>query len=153
MSDTQTIPALEISRTFKAPRAQVFAAFTQPELLAKWFGPPTTTFVNATVDLRVGGRYRIHIRGEEDYIVSGVFTEIQPPARLAYTWAWEEDEASPTPETMSGGESLVTIELVDRGNETEMLFKQEHLASMDAVASHNAGWTGSFDKLSALLAS
>jgi len=43
MNDTQTAQVLTIKRTFNAPRDRVFAAFTSPELLRDWFGPPGST--------------------------------------------------------------------------------------------------------------
>src|SRR5215471_10855310 len=48
-----------MTRVFNAPRALVFKAFTQPELLKRWLlGPPGWSMPVCEIDLRVGGRYR-----------------------------------------------------------------------------------------------
>lgn len=96
---------LVLSRTFAAPRERVFRAWTDPAILKKWWaaGPGFTPTV-AEVDLRVGGRYRLGMRAPDqgaDYIVAGTYREVQRPARLVYTWAWEGT---------AGPETLVTVE-------------------------------------------
>ncbi len=67
-----TETTLIIKRTFNAPRAKVFEAWTKPEQLKEWFSPNETYVVPvSTVDLRVGGTYRIGMkppnRGLSDY--------------------------------------------------------------------------------------
>ena len=50
---------LVITRSFNAPRALVFDAFTKPELVKRWLlGPPGWTMPVCEIDLNVGGRYR-----------------------------------------------------------------------------------------------
>jgi uncharacterized protein YndB with AHSA1/START domain len=78
-----------IERDIDAPRSLVFEAWTDPKHLVHWYYASegwTTPF--ADVDLDVGGKFRIGFAspdGAYDFVFSGTFTEIVPPARLAYT--------------------------------------------------------------------
>jgi uncharacterized protein YndB with AHSA1/START domain len=141
-------PSLTIRRTFNAPRERVFAAWTQPEELKNWFGPPGFTIPELAMDVRTGGKYRIVMVSPEGekHIVDGVFSEVRKPERLAYTWRWEEDDGSKARDT------FVTIEFHDKGKETEMVFTHEGFASEESRENHNKGWTGIFEKLAAYLA-
>ncbi|MBK5187009.1 MAG: SRPBCC domain-containing protein [Gemmatimonadaceae bacterium] len=67
------------------------------------------------IDLRVGGRYRLTMRGPDgvDHRVSGVYRVIDPPARLEYTWMWDNEHVD--------GETIVTIEFLDCGGSTEIV--------------------------------
>ena len=85
--------ALELSHRFAAPREKVFEAWTDPEVLRRWWAAaPTWDTPLAEVDLREGGSYRLSMRTDtgEVHTVRGEYTEVRPPERLAYTWAWEE---------------------------------------------------------------
>jgi uncharacterized protein YndB with AHSA1/START domain len=130
--------ALNLRRTFKAPRERVFRAWTDPEKLAKWWGPETRTCPFAELDARPGGRWRTCMRDEngDEAWVQGVYREVEPPARLVFTWAWENDG-------VPGHETLVTIEFHDRGDETEMVFTHEGFETEEGRDLHNQGWTSS----------
>lgn len=142
MNDIKAIPAIEIRRTFKAPRASVFDAWTKPEALRQWFGPAGMTVPEANVDLREGGRYRIVIidTDGDPNIAVGTYTTVRRPERLAYSWAWEEN-GNPGPQTQ------ITIDFLERGDETEMVFKHEGFATVESREGHLGGWTTTFDKL------
>lgn len=130
--------ALNLRRTFKAPRERVFRAWTDPEMLAKWWGPETRSCPFAELDPRPGGRWRTCMRdqdGDEAW-VQGVYREVDPPARLVFTWAWE-DKGVP------GHETLVTIDFLDRDGATEMIFTHEGFETEDGRNLHNEGWTSS----------
>ena len=96
MNDTQaaTPPTLVIRRTFNAPRVPVFAAWTDPAIIRRWFAPPGGDCEDAAFDARDGGHYRIAMRNSdgEEYIATGVITEFHKPERLAYTFRWREDD-------------------------------------------------------------
>jgi uncharacterized protein YndB with AHSA1/START domain len=80
---------ITISRTVAASPERVFAAWTDAEQLAAWWWPQLagTTY---DVDARPGGRFRIHgpVIGAT---VTGVYTEVDRPRRLSFTWRWEDD--------------------------------------------------------------
>lgn len=82
---------IRITSTFKAPRERVFDAFTKPELLKRWFGPPGWTVPSSEIDLRPGGKYRHTIRSAEgqQLVLAGEYREVVRPDRLAATERWE----------------------------------------------------------------
>ena len=82
-----------ISRTFDAPRAVVFEAFTRPEHIAQFWGPKGTTAPRCEVDLRVGGEFRVELRGPDGaiYPCTGIYREIAPPDRLVYAGTADDD--------------------------------------------------------------
>lgn len=101
---------LTLARRLKAAPDKVFAAWTNPTLLVRWFGPAAAPQdrVRADMDVRVGGRYRIRFDGADGQPrqVGGVYREIDPPRRLVFSWAWDT-----TPER----QSLVTVTLMPDG--------------------------------------
>jgi len=140
---TITKPSLTIKRRFNAPPEKVYAAWTDPEKLARWMGPAGTKSVQAECDLRVGGRYAIKmIMPDDEHNVSGVYREIVPNERLSFTWAWRS-----TPER----ESLVTVTFKKDGDGTIMTLLHEQFFDEKARDDHNRGWTGTMDKLEAYL--
>lgn len=134
---------LEVKRLIKAPRERVFAAWTTPDAIHKWFGPETCRVLSAQVDLRVGGEYRIraHSEPQGEVEVGGVFREVKRPSRLAYTWVWTD---APMNEI---GETLVTVECVDANGFTEVRLRHEGFPSAEPRDKHNHGWNGCLDKL------
>ena len=141
---------LRLVRTFDAPRERVYAAWTDREQFAQWFGPQGVTTVSCDLDVRTGGEWRL-VGQEADrrYAVSGKYLEVTPPERLRFTWAWHEqgDHASPREH-----ETIVSIEFKAKGAKTEMTMIQGRFLDRISVEKHNAGWTSSFGKLDALLA-
>src|SRR5215471_5530713 len=74
-------------RVFDAPRALVWKAWTDPKMMAQWFGPRGFTNPICELDVRIGGSLRIVMRGPDgtDYPMKGKFREITPPERLVFT--------------------------------------------------------------------
>jgi uncharacterized protein YndB with AHSA1/START domain len=74
---------LTLVRTFSAPRALVFEVWTDPKHLAQWWGPQGFTNPVCEFDPRVGGAFRIHMRGPDGvtYPMKGIIQEIVPPER------------------------------------------------------------------------
>ncbi len=86
MTNAQQPTPLRISRTFQAPRAAVFAAWSSADRIKRWFGPATYTVPDATVDMRAGGTFDVCMRspdGEENWM-RGNFVEVTPPSRLVF---------------------------------------------------------------------
>src|SRR2546423_10854397 len=136
-----TAPALEVRRTFNAPRQRVFDAWTQPALMKQWKAPGDMSVAVAEVDLRVGGAYRVDMREPKGNVqrVVGVYREVDPPRRLVYTWTWETNS--------DATDSIVTVEFHERGNATEIVLRHEGLANTQSRAGHERGWVLCFDKL------
>ncbi|HET9618824.1 MAG TPA: SRPBCC domain-containing protein [Pseudolabrys sp.] len=138
-------PSLTIRRRFKAPPARVYAAWTEPAQIARWFGPGKVEIVDAVFETRAGGRFAIRARSPdtgEDHNVSGVVKEAVPNAKVVYTWAWQS-----TPDR----QSLVTVEFRPDGGGTLLTLTHEQFADEAARDRHNMGWTGALDKLDAYL--
>jgi uncharacterized protein YndB with AHSA1/START domain len=137
-------PSLTLKRRYNAPPAKVFAAWIDPEKLARWFGPEGVTGVQADVDLRVGGRYDIKARTPtEEHKVGGVYREIVPNEKLVFTWAWQS-----TPDR----QSVVTVVFKPDGDGTLLTLTHEQFFDEDARDRHQHGWTGALDKLTRMFA-
>jgi uncharacterized protein YndB with AHSA1/START domain len=135
-------PSLTLKRRLNAPPEKVYAAWTKPEQVARWFKPGNVESVSAEADLRVGGRYRIIGRTPDDvHDVSGVYREVVPNEKLVFTWAWKS-----TPER----ESLVTITLKADGDGTILTLTHEQFFDEAARDRHRGGWSSALDKLEQL---
>lgn len=145
---TKTETSLRVSRVIKGDREAVFRAWTEPEQLKSWSCPEGATVEDARIELRVGGRYRLRMRGSEDQIHTavGVYREVTPPRRLVYTWEWEEEDHAV-------GETLVTVEFHEVGGATEVVLTHELFPAAEATAAHEQGWTSCLDRLERLFAS
>jgi uncharacterized protein YndB with AHSA1/START domain len=135
--ETAEATRLEIRRILKAPVASVYAAWTDPQQVSQWMAPgddfgPT----EATADVRVGGSYRIVMRGPDGELhrVGGVYQEVVPNRRLVYSWAWES-----TPERVS----RVTVEFrPSSGESTELVLTHDRFFDTEARDKHGHGWQG-----------
>lgn len=148
MASTQTQGlALTVRRTYAADRERVFRAFTEPKELMQWFSPEGMTTPEVTLDLKVGGAFRIVMQAPDgsQHIASGTYREIRRPERVVCTWRWEGGMAS------HKGETLLTIELVARGKDTEVVLTHEGFPDEDARAQHDKGWTSTLACLDAAL--
>jgi uncharacterized protein YndB with AHSA1/START domain len=78
-------------RVFDAPRERVFAAYTDPESIPRWWGPRRMTTTVDEMDVRVGGRWRFVMSepGGPEQAFKGVYREITPPERVMATFEWE----------------------------------------------------------------
>jgi len=84
---------VQLTRVLRAPPGKVFAAWTDPALLERWWiGVGGWVDAKAEVDLRVGGRYHLSMQDDRGALhgVVGVYTEVAPD-RLGFTWTWEND--------------------------------------------------------------
>ncbi len=141
---------LNVKRVIKAKRERIFDAWTKPELIAKWFGcnEHGKSNVTATADLWVGGAYRIDMGERDEHgnctsVVIGTYTEIIPNERLCFTWGWPDN---PAPET------LVTVELRDVADGTEVTIRHERLENQDVRDLHAHGWVECLESLEQFLA-
>jgi uncharacterized protein YndB with AHSA1/START domain len=75
---------IRFTRTLAAPPEAVFAAWTDPERLARWWDPAGEPLLRCDIDLRVGGAFTFVGRGHPEMPFSGVYREIAPPARLFF---------------------------------------------------------------------
>ena len=146
---------LQVRRTFPDPRERIFAAWTQREHLAKWMcrATPQHRAEYLEHDLRPGGRYRIQIAAPngDRLLIFGEYREIRPAEKVSFTWQCERTPAtggSPVNET---GETLVTVEFFDRGQQTEVLLTHTGFFNAETRDRHQRGWNGCFDTLASVL--
>ena len=138
-------PSLTLKRRIKAAPEKVYAAWTEPEKLMQWFGPDEGKVVSAKTDVRVGGGFRIvfHTMDGEQHDVSGIYNEVEPNRKLAFSWAWR---------TMPERESQLTLTFKPDGDATLFTLFHEQFADQAARDGHEQGWNGALDKLERLLA-
>jgi uncharacterized protein YndB with AHSA1/START domain len=137
-----TRPSLTLKRHLNAAPEKVYAAWTDPQKIARWIGPAQVKAgsVQAEIDARTGGRFRLSFTAEngEYHQVGGVYRELVPNQRLVFSWAWHS-----TPER----ESQVTISLQPDGDGTLLTLHHEQLFDQAARDGHERGWIGWLDKL------
>lgn len=140
-----TKPSLTLKRHLNAKPEAVYAAWTDPEKIVKWFGPDTGPVTQAEADVRVGGHYAVtfHTEDGEEHHVSGVYREVVPNERLAFTWAWR---------TMPERESFVIVLIRPDGDGSMLTLIHEQFFDEPARDRHREGWTGCLDKLERVLA-
>ena len=101
---------VQVTRSFKAPRALVYRAYTEPQLVQRWLlGPPGWSMPVCEMDVRVGGGFRWRWRSDQDgneFGFSGTFREVQPASRLVHTEAYEPVTAG---DSYPGPEAIVTV--------------------------------------------
>lgn len=133
-------PSLTLKRRLKASPAEVYASWTEPAKLVKWFGPDAGPVKQAELDVRVGGRYFVVFNTEdgEEHHVSGVYREVVPNEKLVFTWTWRS-----TPERESRVTVLIALE--DRGS--LLTLHHERFFDEKVRDDHRRGWNGCLDKL------
>lgn len=141
---------LVIKRVFSAPVEQVFAAWTQPDVLAKWFGPPGFEVKYTCLDLCVGGAYEIVIESPQGQSVrhSGQYVEIDVPKKLVFTWILDDQPCQGSQGQCA--ETLVTIDFTPQGQSTQITLMHEQLPDQKAYDGHSFGWNACFDALQLL---
>ena len=144
LSDT----VLQVRRSFAAPVDRVFAAWTQPELMRRWWVPPSfpVTLVGIEMDARTGGSYCLtfaHPDAPEPMAFHGRYIEVVPDARLVWTNE-ESDDGAVTTVTFEAEGDVTIVTLEERCPTREALD-----AAMEGSA---AGLPMQFDALAELLA-
>jgi uncharacterized protein YndB with AHSA1/START domain len=133
---------VQVRRTLAAPREAVFRAWTDPELLARWFRPSGTWTEGAEADVRPGGRWQIAMTAlGRSFSAFGEYVEITPPERLVFSFGWERVPF------VRLTDSVVTVELAERGGHTELVLTHERLANRGLRAWHRMGWRSCLDEL------
>jgi len=146
------IRSLTIVRTFDAPRALVWQAWTDPKHMMQWWGPAGSDNPSCELDVRPGGKIRIHMRGPGfDHVVGGEFREVDPPRHLSFiALGFNDENGNPRLENMN------SVNFEEVGGKTMMTIRVDVLrASPDllpAIEGMDTGWNQSFDRLADLLA-
>ncbi|MGB0956007.1 MAG: SRPBCC family protein [Panacagrimonas sp.] len=134
--------SLSLVRELNASLEQAFSAWTNPQLMEKWFAPGEKQ-AQVSLDLRVGGRYRVQMRDPDGttHVVGGEYRQIEPNRRIVKTWQWEGSEEV----------SEVTVAFRQMSPEqTEVTLTHARFPESETKDRHVQGWSGCLVKLVAL---
>jgi uncharacterized protein YndB with AHSA1/START domain len=149
MMDAPEPTTLIVVRTIAAPVADVFQAWTDPELLARWLAPGPLVVTHASADARPGGEYRIVAVDPlgAEHVTVGEYREVVHNARLVQTWVYL---SHPQIERYY---TLLTVDFRSRDpRSTELTITQELLLTEIDREGNRMGWTLCLDKLERALA-
>jgi uncharacterized protein YndB with AHSA1/START domain len=134
--------SMTLMRRIAARPALVFDALTTPESIAQWWGPDAGPVLDAKMDARVGGRFRVRFRmlDGSEHESSGEILELVRPQRLVLSWRWTGGQEDP-------GESRLSFVLREVDGGVELTLTHALLDNEETAASHTDGWSGSLDKL------
>jgi uncharacterized protein YndB with AHSA1/START domain len=119
-----------------APIEVVYAAWTDPETMARWLSPMGDAEVEA--DVRLGGSFRVVMVGGDMRIEhTGKYLTVDPPRLLSFTWRSPYTGSAP---------SVVTLTLTSDGDSTHLLLVHERLSD-EAAESHREGWGAMLTRL------
>jgi uncharacterized protein YndB with AHSA1/START domain len=138
MNEATRSHALRVSERVRATPERLFRAWTEPDQLRHWWflQGEGWAFAGASVDLRVGGRYRLAMTNPagQTHAACGIYREIDPPTRLVFTWDWE----NPADQV---GETIVTVEFKDVGiGTTEIVVTHRRFADAAKMSGHERAW-------------
>ena len=141
---SETMQQVLITKVFDAPRELVWAAWTDPAQVARWFGPEGFEVPpeSVTIDLRVGGAYELTmVGGGGRQPLTYEIVELDPPRLLVL-------RCDPIPEVGIHEETFTRVELHDHGGKTRMTLSDGPYTETRYA---EAGWNGAFEKLAAAL--
>lgn len=164
-SDSATARAFTMTRTFDAPRALVFKAFSEAERLAQWWGPTGFEIQVSRLEFRPGGIFHYKMASPNGHDMWGRFTfrEIVEPERIVWINSFSDPEGAvaPAPFDMAFPlEILNTVTLEEQGGKTILSLHStpinetpEERATFDGMFdSMQVGFGGTFDQLAEFLA-
>ena len=126
---------LVLRRLIDAPRDLVFEVWSDPLHVAEWWRPAGYTTPVFEMDFRVGGGFRYCIRkAGRDGWARGIYRDIVPPSRLAFTFQWQSGDVAHDAET------LVTVTFEVREGGTLLTFRQEPFSTSESRHGHGVGW-------------
>jgi uncharacterized protein YndB with AHSA1/START domain len=127
-SDTQIL----ITREFDAPRHLVYRAYTEPELIRRWWSGDRGTVDSIEVDLRVGGSWRYVMTANDRFEVAfhGEYREIVPDEKLVSTEVYEG---------MPDASALDTVSFTEQDGCTTLTILVEHSEQAHRDAHINSG--------------
>ena len=144
MSDTDT--TLRIERLIAAPPDVLFALWIEPAQLLRWWAPDGHVPSVDLLDVKTGGRWRTTMRRPDGGLVatSGVYRIVEPPHRLSFTWAWEDENGA------RGHESEVAVSFEAAPGGTRLVLLQARFENKDIGDRHVIGWSSALDRIAAI---
>lgn len=137
---------VRIERTFDASAEEVFDAWTNPEVMRRWFHcEPDWSTPKAEVDLRVGGHVRIVMRRPDctEVEAHGEYTLIDRPHHLVMIWTFGDDPSN---------EQLIELTFSESDGSTTVLMVNSGISTDERRDAQDEGWHGCLDELERVLA-
>ena len=140
--------AVTVRRDVSAARERVFEAFQNRDWLARWFSP------SAQVEMQIlefqfrpegAFRFRYFFPDASQSTVKGLYRSIVPPKELTFSWVWEE------PDRHAGLVTEVKVDLIARGDSTEVVVTHDRLPDRDSKDRYATGWSIYLDRLTSCL--
>jgi uncharacterized protein YndB with AHSA1/START domain len=130
-------------RRMPAPREIVFEAWIDPKGIHEWMCPGDAISAEATLDVRVGGSFRLVMKSKDtDHVHIGTYQVVEPPSKLVFTWAGADNP---------GDVTLVTVEFFPHGDESELVLTHERFSKGDLAQRYESGWGTIAEKFAAYL--
>lgn len=150
-SNAGKVDVVRVQRTYTASREEIFDAFTVPEMLVQWWGPPGNVTKWAEIDLRPGGQFHIHMSGEDgsyESAIAGTYLEVSRPSRLVMEMTEHCNGAPEIFDATKLAPTIVTIDLKDLGGgQTELTLVHRGFDDPVVADAHQMGWDGALGKL------
>jgi uncharacterized protein YndB with AHSA1/START domain len=121
--------------------AEVYEAWTNPELVAKWFNSKNATLGKAKLSLKIGHGFFMDYQTAPGTVlrIYGEYLEIVPNKKLVFTWLEDNHGKTATPDRQY--ETRVTVHLTDLGEKTKVDIVHDRLASNTLMGNFTEGWT------------
>ena len=121
-----------VRRRMPAPREVVYQAWIDPDGIREWMCPGDVVSAEASLDVRVGGFFRIVMRTKDRiHEHTGTYQVVDPPKKLAFTWSGLENPTEIT---------LVSVEFLERDEESELVITHERFTKSDVAQRYQMGW-------------
>jgi len=140
MSDNTVV----VKKLINASREELFEAFTNPDIMSKWFYPDDDMSVDVANEFHVGGTYtlKMYASNGDIYTHVGEYKEIIPPEKLVFTW--NSDFVQNT---------VVTVTFSEMESGTEVTISHDLLPAGEMTENHRKGWGGCLNRLGTIFAS
>lgn len=138
--DDTTVSTVQVRRRMRATAEQIFDLWTKPDLMVRWMSPyPGAVDCKASCDPRPGGAFSLVMSSPESRReVTGTYVQVDRPRKLVFTWI------GPLTNNVN---TLVTVELYPRGDETDLVLTHERLPTAAIFEGHTRGWGNILDHL------
>ena len=146
---------LVLERVVDVPAERVWAAWTEPERLKRWFAPLPFTTTQCEIDLRPGGRFRTVMRSPDgdEFDNTGCYLEVVPGERLVFTSVLGAGfRPNPVGSSDPAFTAVISLERVDGGTRYRAIAMHADAATASAHAEmgFHDGWGAALDQLVAL---
>lgn len=137
--------SITITKTFNAPVAKLWSAWTDPTQFPKWFGPDENSVHLRAYAVENGKAYDVDVVEPSGAIhtTTGVFTEVVPMEKIVMTWKIAD---------LPMDESIITVTFAERDGKTTLTLLQERLGTDMLREVHTQGWNSAFVKLEGVVA-